>query len=105
MVGDLVQDVQILTFKQIGQDCNIPPGLLPTYGQLLVALRSLWGALGEELPTHAVIHILYVMEGGRHLITWLYKAVREHTHIPLVHLRHIWEEVLTRPLHDTDQVV
>lgn len=37
---------------------------------------------------------------GRHLVTWLCKAIRELLLKPLTPLRQAWEEDLDRPLHD-----
>ena len=91
-IGNLLETGTIMTFDAMVDIYNIPVGQFLKYEELKVSIRELWAGELDEPSPHTVLRRLLTVGRGRHLITWIYKALGTmHTHA-LEHLEAVGRE-------------
>ena len=91
-----------MPFNTLIDQYGMHPGQFLTHCSLTHTLHTSWRAATTETPTYHVIQYLHVMGTGRHFVTWLVRAIGEHTHHPLIRLRRQWEEENRDPFLDKE---
>ena len=56
----------------------------------------------EELEQHEVLQAMLLMGNGRHLITWLYRALNGMVHKPQLKSKTCWETDMGHQLSDAE---
>ena len=101
-VGNCLGAGELLPFDALTEERDLPVGQFLKYESLKNSMRELWGEIGEETQTHEVLQRILTMGRGRHLITWLYKALIDMKYRCPGASRSRWERDLGLQLEDKE---
>ena len=101
-VGDCYASGELLPFDTLVELTGLPTGQFLKYESLKKSIRALWGGIGEETPIHLVLQRVLTMGKGRHLITWLYKALIDMRYKCPKATRNRWERDMGLIIDDRD---
>ena len=91
-----------MPFEVLVEQSGLSVGQFLQYESLKNSIKELWGRVGEGTPIHLVLQRLLIMGGGRHLITWIYKAVIQMQYICPRATKARWERDLGLQLESRD---
>ena len=100
-VGDCIETGSIMPFEGLMDLYELPVGQFLKYEGLKVSIRELSANPDEPTP-HLVLQRLLTIGRGRHLVTWIYKALGEMLHTCPRAPRNRWERDLGRALTDKE---
>ena len=99
-VGDLFRDHSLIHLDQLLESTGLHAGQFLNYRALTKSFGTLWKLGTNEPEQHEVLQVMLIMGSGRHLITWLYRALNGLVHKPRLASRTSWEMDMELQLTD-----
>lgn len=99
-VGEFFADGNLLDHATFTQITGAPQSLYITHAQVTHYIRTSWAPHRTEPPQHELVHLLYYMGKGKHLVKWLTTGLRTHASISLAALKTQWEGDVGKEISD-----
>lgn len=106
-VGTFFQDGMLMDHETFRQFTDAPARLYMTHAAVSRFIKQAWAPQRAEPTQHALVHLIYYMGNGKHLVRWLYRGIRTHASITLLPLKEKWTESTGMEISDKawDQII
>lgn len=106
-IGLFFADGTLMEHALFTQTTEAPAHLYLLHAMVAHYIKSTWAPHCTEPPQHELVHLLYYMGNGAHLVRWFYKGLHTHVAPTLSPLRAKWAEDAATEITDKawDQII